>query len=160
MLYSQYLDREETTMEQSGDQNTVEVMQAILNVNNTKKSCLIMWKKPRLISENKYIAHCYKSYLHLNRKKQKCIMRESFSVIIVLVRLNCFQNNHNQTQLKTVTSNFYILLKCWRGHLWRLSKVFLHWCFNYNNWSYESRNYTLFLNLSIFFSTSDWNVWK
>ena len=46
MLYSQYLEREETTREQGGDQNTVEVMQAILNVNNTKKSCLIMWKNP------------------------------------------------------------------------------------------------------------------
>ena len=39
MLYSQYLEGEDNT----GDQSTVEVMQAILNVNNTKKSCQIMW---------------------------------------------------------------------------------------------------------------------
>ena len=38
MLYSQYLEGEDNT----GDQSTVEVMQAILNVNNTKKSCQIM----------------------------------------------------------------------------------------------------------------------
>ena len=54
MLYSQYLDREEDTMEtireEAGDQSTVEVMQAILNVNKTKKSCQIMW--------NKFVAHC------------------------------------------------------------------------------------------------------
>ena len=31
----------------SQDQGTVEVMQAILNVNNTKKSCQIMWNIPR-----------------------------------------------------------------------------------------------------------------
>ena len=46
MMYSEYLDREEdtreTSKEETGDQNTVEVMQAILNVNNTKMSCQIM----------------------------------------------------------------------------------------------------------------------
>ena len=36
MLYSQYLEREET------DHTTVEVMQAILKV-NTKKTCHLMW---------------------------------------------------------------------------------------------------------------------
>ena len=44
MLYSQYLEGEDNT----GDQSTVEVMQAILNVNNTKKSCQIMWNLKHL----------------------------------------------------------------------------------------------------------------
>ena len=49
MLYSQYLEGEDNT----GDQSTVEVMQAILNVNNTKKSCQIMWNIPQLVSFQK-----------------------------------------------------------------------------------------------------------